>query len=661
MKQFYFLFVFNILIQLGIWAKGEKTLKLENKQSLGTVDTNYIKKLFVNFSQIRYQSKDSLITQGKIIFNLSKKINWSYGIASSSERIGRVYWSVGQYDSALFYHYISLNEFKKLNYRNQYWKDYWDVVVMIGQDYANASQYDKSIIYLNAALHEYQDKKVEGGVTYVLSILSWVYSSKGDYVTSSQILYEKIKIEEKNKDSVQIMRAYLDLITNNLDLKKFDEAEKLVDTWSPFVENLNNQVINLEFIIDKARIAESKNQKENYLNLREKEKIIAIRLNDNYWIADAFAAIGHFYSSEHDYKTALKDYDSAHYYYNSYDQKKELVSVDCNRTKCYLKIGDITSAGIAINEASKYIQTFDSDVSKLEFYEAKYLYDSAAKNWPSAFKYLQLYHSLSDVLFNQANTQQLLELKIKHESDKRENTLKAKNDTFFWFLMALALVTISILGFFIVLYIKNNKLKRYSEIQNAMLHEIHHRVKNNLQLVSGFMQLQLNKTSDSKGREALEESINNINVVSLVHENLYSKASDLVNLKNYIPELCTNIKSISESLIHPEIKLQCEEIFLSIDQTIPVGLIINELITNSVKHAFKNLTNHHNIIEITISAQKNLIQIYYADNGIGYESENLKKSSIGIKLIKMLTQELQGKYTMSGINGFRFELDFRKK
>lgn len=661
MKRLYFIFIFNILIQFGIPAKAEKQLKFQNQQTQFTADTNYIKKLFVNYSQIRYQSKDSLINLGKTIFNLSKKINWSYGIAASSERIGRVYWSVGQYDSALFYHYISLKEFKKLNYRNDYWKDYWDVVVMIGQDYANASQFDKSIIYLNAALHEYQNKKIEGGVTYVLSILSWVYTNKGDYVTSSKILFEKIKIEEKNKDSVQIMRAYLDLITNNLDLNKFDEAEKIVNTWAPFVENFNNQVINLEFIIDKARIAKSKNQKENYLNLCEKEKTIAIRLNDNYWIADAFTAIGNFYFSENNYKTALKNYDSAHFYYNSYDQKKELVSVDCSKTKCYLKIGDITSAGLSINEASKYIQTFDSHFSRLNYYEAKYLYDSATNNWPSAFKHLQLYHNLSDSLYNQTNTQQLLELKIKHESDKRENTLKAKNKTIYWFLIGLAIITASILGFFIVLYIKNNKLKRYSEIQKAMMHEIHHRVKNNLQLVSAFMQLQLNKTSDSKGREVLEESIKNISVVSLVHENLYSQASDLVNLKNYIPELCSNIKSFSESIIQPEIKLQCEEIFLSIDQTIPVGLIINELITNSVKHAFKNLTNHQNKIEITISVQKNLIQIYYADNGIGFESENLKKSSIGIKLIKMLVQELQGKYTMSGTNGFHFELDFRKK
>ena len=246
MNRLYFFLILNIFCQTATHAKFANKLQIENQQKLANVDTNFIKKLFVNLSQIRYQSNDSLIYQGKIIFNLSKKINWSYGIASSSERIGRAFWSVGQYDSALFYHYISLKEFKKLNYRNDYWKDYWDVVVMIGQDYANASQYDKSIIYLNAALHEYQNKKVEGGVTYVLSILSWVYTSKGDYVTSSKILYEKIKIEEKNKDSVQIMRAYLDLITNNLDLKKFDEAEKIVNTWAPFVENLNNQVINLE-------------------------------------------------------------------------------------------------------------------------------------------------------------------------------------------------------------------------------------------------------------------------------------------------------------------------------------------------------------------------------------------------------------------------------
>ncbi len=191
-----------------------------------------------------------------------------------------------------------------------------------------------------------------------------------------------------------------------------------------------------------------------------------------------------------------------------------------------------------------------------------------------------------------------------------------------------------------------------------MLHEIHHRVKNNLQLVSGFMQLQLNKTTDLKGRDALEESINNIHVVSLVHENLYSQATDLVNLREYIPGLCSGIKSISKSIVQPEIKINCDVILLSIDQTIPLGLIINELITNSVKHAFKDLENCKNNIEIEISIKKNNILVIYSDNGIGYQSENLMKTSLGLRLIKMLVQELQGNYSLNGNKGCRFELSF---
>jgi two-component sensor histidine kinase len=114
-------------------------------------------------------------------------------------------------------------------------------------------------------------------------------------------------------------------------------------------------------------------------------------------------------------------------------------------------------------------------------------------------------------------------------------------------------------------------------------------------------------------------------------------------------------------MIHPEIKVQCDEILLNIDQSIPVGLIINELITNSIKHAFKGKENQKLEIVINISTKNQIVQISYSDNGTGFNLDNVNKTSIGLKLLKMLVQELHGTYKMNGQNGCYFELNFRNK
>jgi len=167
------------------------------------------------------------------------------------------------------------------------------------------------------------------------------------------------------------------------------------------------------------------------------------------------------------------------------------------------------------------------------------------------------------------------------------------------------------------------------------------------------------KTTDLKGRDALEESINNINVVSLVHENLYSQSSDQVHVKNYIETLIQNIQSLIVSSNQPNIKILCDDILLNIDQTIPLGLIINELITNSIKHAFVGLDNTTNIITISIREANKKIKLHYQDNGIGIkEKKEGTKNSVGLKLLKMLVQELQGKHEIRSNQGFEFEMSF---
>ncbi len=622
-------------------------------------DTNKINYMLGLMYRYHFSDRKTAIAIGHKTLPITNEIKWKLGKARIQEKIGRIYWQYGQYDSAFYYHFRAAYAFKKLNL----WKDYWDLIVMIGQDYANSTQYDKALVYLHASLNEYKVKKVDGGVSYVLGILAWVYSAKGDYVAATKNTMEEIKIAEKSSDSNALRFSYFALASNYTNLNRYDEAEKIIDSWYPFL--VKNKLLDglLNYFTDKASYAIYKKQIDSAFYFYQKEKDVANILKNEYWVADALTSIGNLHILKKNYLQALTCYDSACYYFKQLNQNKELASVNCKKTLCLLKLGNIKLAKQSINEAQFYLKTFESNEAKLEFYQAKYKLDSASNNGQSAFKYYYLFKSLNDSLFNEANTKQMLELEIRYETDKREDLLKQKNENAILYLIILAIITIIIIGFIIQLYLKNKKIKRANTIQNTMLNEIHHRVKNNLQLISGFMQIQLNKTTDLKGREALEESINNINVVSLVHENLYSKSSELVNLQVYVSNLCANLNTITDQIKQPKISVHCDEIMLSIDQSIPIGLVINELITNSIKYAFVGDKNTENTIAINILQKDKIINFKYSDNGIGYNEKEISKTSIGLKLIKMLVQELQGNFTINAINGFDFELVFsnRKK
>ncbi len=656
LRRFLFYFVVFILsasLRANIVASNSsKTIFLTLKDSLkvkdliGLMDNNSV------------SDKNVAVEFGHKALSLAHQINWKPGMAMAHGKIGRIYWSIGKYSMALSHHGTALKIFKDL----KYWKDYWDVMMMIGQDYANATQYDKSLIFLKLALHQYKINNDVAGVPYVLAILTWVYEAKGDYLVASQYIFEQIKSVEQSGDTLALLSAYLGLASNYIYLQKGLEAEEIIETWLPTIQRINYPYRQIDYYLLKGSVLNLRNQFDSALFCFEEEKATARRVSNNYWIADGFLSIGNIYYERNNYEMALVNYDSAYFYFKSDNQTKELGSIAGKIGICLIKTNRLNEAKDYINAANKHIQLFDSPVAKLEYYYAKYLFDSASQNWQSAFNYLKLNENLKDSLFNKTKLQQLLELQIRHETEMREDLLKNDKETLGITLFLLAFITLALAAFYVQLKRNNKKIQDANNIQRTMLNEIHHRVKNNLQLISGFMQLQLMKTTDLKGRDALEESINNINVVSLVHENLYSQSTDMVELHKYVETLIHNIQSLIVMAKQPLILFHCDDIKLNIDQTIPLGLILNELITNSMKHAFPNLGDTPGNITIElIHANKN-IMLHYKDNGCGYEDNiNSNKDSTGLKLLKMLVQELQGEYVMKGSDGFEFEMSFIAK
>ncbi len=194
--------------------------------------------------------------------------------------------------------------------------------------------------------------------------------------------------------------------------------------------------------------------------------------------------------------------------------------------------------------------------------------------------------------------------------------------------------------------LKNKALEDSLSKKQTLIKEIHHRVKNNMQMISGLLELQEDEYQDKKVIRALEESRNRIQSMSLVHEKLYGSASlSDVKTKEYIVQLIAFVENTvggNKIYVAKEIDVDNDLIF-DADTTANLGLIINELVTNSFKYAF----NEKDLNKITISIFKegNIYKLIYLDNGNGvrkdfdFESSN----SLGMKLVYVLTEQLKGR------------------
>lgn len=199
--------------------------------------------------------------------------------------------------------------------------------------------------------------------------------------------------------------------------------------------------------------------------------------------------------------------------------------------------------------------------------------------------------------------------------------------------------------------------------KEVLLREIHHRVKNNMQVLSSLLRLQSDFCKDKNVIEMFNESRNRIISMSLIHEKLYlSKDFTKIDLKGYINEMVNGLfQSYCLNKSKIALNIYVEDVPLGIESAIPCGLIINELVTNSLKYAFPGDRNGEIKIILRL-AEENMIELVVSDNGIGIPKNlNMQKiESLGLHLVTMLAEnQLMGKINMNLNNGTEFQIKFR--
>jgi PAS domain S-box-containing protein len=200
--------------------------------------------------------------------------------------------------------------------------------------------------------------------------------------------------------------------------------------------------------------------------------------------------------------------------------------------------------------------------------------------------------------------------------------------------------------------------------KEILLKEIHHRVKNNLQVISSILNLQTSYVQDSKTLQILQESQNRIKSMSFIHENLYQASNfSRIDFSAYINNLSKNLLySYQISNAHIDLILDLDKVFLDIDTAIPCGLILNELITNAIKYGFKDRNNGK--LEICVKEKNKNIKIVIADDGIGLpENFNMNETNtLGLQLVNALAEQIESKlHYETSKNGTKFIISFINK
>lgn len=208
------------------------------------------------------------------------------------------------------------------------------------------------------------------------------------------------------------------------------------------------------------------------------------------------------------------------------------------------------------------------------------------------------------------------------------------------------------------------KLKSSLSEKEFLIREIHHRVKNNLQIISSLLNLQADKILDKEAKEKYTESIGRIKSMAIIHELLYrSKNLSQIDVKEYFTEL---VDYISETYnvnknVEVNLKVIVRNKYINIDKAIPCGIIINELLSNAFKHAFTK-TNKGKIIVLFAAPKTDQYKymLYVSDNGCGISKKiDFKNpSTLGLQLISALTEQLDGKLEVQTKNGTEFTFTF---
>lgn len=436
-------------------------------------------------------------------------------------------------------------------------------------------------------------------------------------------------------------------------LRSLNIASEVND--AAWVANLNN---NLSVLYMNNKMYEKANTMiENALGYYQEQK-------DSLWMGITYMNYGNSKVFTEDYTMAIANYKRAKQLVK-YEQFPLVYAISetgigtaLTKQKRYDQALPHLTEGLRIGKSIKHVEQI------MESYNYLSEYYSETEDFKNAYRLSMESQKLKDSVLTATQDQNMADALTKFETEKKDTQLKllalesekaTQERRLLLFLALTGLLVTTLIGFFLYKNRKKNKLlaqqKKMLEAtvdeKNILLKETHHRVKNSFQIVSSLLYLQSENIEDKEAKIAMKEAQNRVRSMVLIHQKLYSKDQLVgINTEEYFADLTTDIFESHQFEGNAiSCSLDVTSMVLDIETITPLGLILNELITNVIKHAFDPVTDESEM-HISLKKEDERLLLEVVDNGKGMHSE-IKEGSFGIQLIKALAKKLKATLNFS--------------
>ncbi|RAR48433.1 two-component sensor histidine kinase [Flavobacterium lacus] len=540
---------------------------------------------------------------------------------------------------------------------------------MEGRMHANLLQLDSANLFFDKAMKGYKAIENRRGQASTSFKMAWVLKKKGEYEKAMQKNIYALKLMESIDDKAGICDAMTriswDLTKQNRLNEALDYAEKAIEMAEK--NNLTSEFFYVYSNAGDVAIAMEKNQVSlDYFN-----KAAAIVKEQNLGLT-SLVDIG---NSQGNALKKLGRYDEAiRFYTNSLRMAKEsnyhngITTVTANLGEINLLKGNYKEA-LPYQLETVRLQETNNDIANLieNYHHVSTIYRKL-NDFESALSYKQKAYDLRDSIGSIESDAKMSELLTKYETEKKEETIAfqeakiAQQKLVQYLGIVVVALLLGLLIFALISYRNRSKSNRLLAQKNAenelLMKEIHHRVKNNLEIVSSLLALQSAQIDDLKTKEAMTEGQNRVNSISIVHQKLYQGTNlGSIEMKDYFLNLSQSILDSFGAEQKVKLNLAMEKLDLDIDTAVPLGLIINELLTNTIKYAFPE--GDKGTITIKLEKQNDQhLHLVVTDNGIG-KSGITHGTGFGTQLVSLLTQQLNGTMKEESENGTTHIFDFK--
>lgn len=504
---------------------------------------------------------------------------------------------------------------------------------------------------------------------------------------------------ERKNNLPKVIETQIDLAEFYRSMQKFDKSKSFIEEAQTSLDAnpVNDTVLAYLYHRKAALYVETAWDVNLALELSEKSLELSTRLALKDFMATSHNEIGYIQHNENLRDTnCLTHFKKAESLWQELGSLRYLANCKINIARVYQYQHEFKRSLSKLDEALTLATENNWLDIKGDVYQMKGLIYELLKDYKKAFENITKGHALKFEVKNNEFSEKVEEISVKYETAKNreliskneadiqktkaaEQESKAERNQIL--IISIFLMVFLLFMFFSILRIrKKNKVlliqdARISQVneslgksliqKDALFKELHHRVKNNLSILSGLLYLQKKNLKQKEAINSISDTINRIKSIAIIHEDLYSfEESSLVNIRTYIERLTKHLASSFQNS-NQKIKLELDnvDIMLDISQSVPMGMILNECITNSFEHAFENQSE--GLIKVESKLINNdILLLSISDNGPGIPTDiDIENTtSLGLRLIHLLAEQLKAQVSKTySENLFTISFQFKLK